>query len=204
MGENHPADCPGPEAAATLARPTKASDLVLLSAWLGLAAGWIEVGTRVSLKNTLGPGQMYRMMRHFLWAVPLANLLLFLAAGLITAAAARRWPRWSWWLGSRMLLTAAILPPMLVAGRQVYSWAWLLLAAGIVARAMPRLERTRINWQWWGRRTLPALLVPVAVVAGIIVSADWLSLARLALARCRQPGLPTSCLSFSTRSGQIG
>ena len=68
--------------------PTRAADLVLLSAWLGLAAGWIEVGTRVSLKDALGPGQMYRIMRHFLWAVPLANLLLFLAAGLITAAAA--------------------------------------------------------------------------------------------------------------------
>ena len=41
----------------------------------------------MSLKNVLGPGQMYRIMRHFLWAVPLANLLLFLAAGLIAAAA---------------------------------------------------------------------------------------------------------------------
>ena len=44
-----------------------------------------------------------------------------------------------------MLLTAAILPPLLMAGRQIYSWAWLLLAAGIAVRAMSRLERTRID-----------------------------------------------------------
>ncbi len=179
MGENSPADRPGPEAGAGPARPTRASDLVVLSVWLGLAGGWIEVGTRVLLKNAPGPGQMYRIMRHFLWAVPLANLLLFLAAGLITAAAARRWPRSSRWLGCRMLLTAAILPPLLLAGRQIYSWAWLLLAAGIAVRAMPRLERSRIDWRRWGRWTLLALLVPVPVVAGIIVSADWLALARL-------------------------
>ncbi len=179
MGENSPADRPGPDSRAGPAPPVGASDLVLLSAWLGLAAGWIEVGARVFLKNAPGPGQMYRIMRHFFWAVPLANLLLFLAAGLITAAAARRWPRSSRWLGCRMLLTAAILPPLLLAGRQIYSWAWLLLAAGVAVQAMPRLERTGIDWRTWGRRTLPALLVPLPVIAGIIVSADWLALARL-------------------------
>ena len=190
MGENRPADRAGLEAGAGLATPTGASDLVLLSAWLGLAAGWIEVATRVSLKYALGPGQMYRIMRHFVWAVPLANFLLFLAGGLIAAAAARRWPRSSRWLGCRILLTAAILPPLLLAGRQIYSWAWLLLAAGLAVRVMSRLQRTRIDWRWWGRRTLPALLVPVAVVPGIIVSADWLALARLAAGPLPPAGAP--------------
>jgi hypothetical protein len=46
----------------------------------------------MSLKDTIGPGQLHRMMLHFLWAVPLANLLLFMAVGLITAVAAPRWP----------------------------------------------------------------------------------------------------------------
>jgi arylsulfatase A-like enzyme len=190
MGESCPADGPGPDAGAGPTPPTGASDLLLLSAWVGLAAGWIEVGTRVFLKNVLGPGHMYLMMRHFFWAVPLANLLMFLAAGLIIGAAARRWPRSSRWLGRRMLLTAAILPPMLVAGRQIYPGAWLLLAAGIAVRAMPRLERSRIDWRWWGCRTLPALLGPVPVVAGIIVGADWLAVARLAAGPMPPAGAP--------------
>ena len=100
MGESCPADRPGLGARVGPASPTEASDLLLLSAWVGLAAGWIEVGTRVFLKNALGPGHMYLMMRHFFWAVPLANLLMFLAAGLILGAAARRWPRSSRWLGA--------------------------------------------------------------------------------------------------------
>ena len=90
----------------------------------------------------------------------------------------------------RMLLTAAILPPMLVAGRQIYPWAWLLLAAGTAVRTMPRLERIRIDWRRWGRRTLPALLGSVPVVAGIIVGADWLAVARLAAGPMPPAGAP--------------
>ncbi len=116
-------------------------DLILMAAWLGLAAGWVEVGTRVFLKNALGAGHMYLMMRHFIWSVPLANLLMFLSAGLIFATASRRWSRLGLWIGRRTLLALALLPPMLVAGRQVYSWAWLLLAGGIAMRSIPALAR---------------------------------------------------------------
>lgn len=190
MEASRRADRPAPAPAAGPAWRLVASDLVLLAAWLGLAAGWVEVGTRVLLKEALGPGHMYLMMRHFAWTVPLADLLMFLAVGLILAASAWPWPRSSGWLGRRLLGTAAILPPMLVAGRSIYSWAWLILAAGIAIQAVPRLERMRIDWRRWGRLSLPILLGPIPLTAGLILVGDWLAEARQAAAPRPPSGAP--------------
>ncbi len=185
-----------PEAsiAAEMATRGVASGLILMAAWLGLAAGWIEVGTRVFLKNALGPGYMYLMTRHFVWSVPLANGLIFLGAGLSLAAISRRWPGSGSWIGRRMLLALAILPPMLVAGRPIYSWAWLLLAGGIAMRAIPTLERWPIDWWKWGLRTLPLLLGAVPCTAGIVVVGSWLAEARQAAGPRPAPGLPNVLL----------
>jgi hypothetical protein len=57
-------------------------DLLFLSAWCGLAAGLMEVGTRV-LCRAINPSQrLYLMKHHFIWLSPLANLT-FLSSGSI-------------------------------------------------------------------------------------------------------------------------
>ena len=160
-------------------RPTPAGrlrplDVLLLSAWCGLAAGWLEVGTRVLLKRVIVADRMYQMSRQFVWAVPLSNLLLFSVTGLFLAVATKLWPRRAGWLSPRVICTAAITPMLMVAVPQVFTLAWLVLACGIAIRVVPRLERPATRWRRWLIASLPVLLGLVPVVAGFVFAGDWL------------------------------
>ncbi len=55
--------------------------------------------------------------------------------------ATRIWPRRAGWLSPRLIGTAAILPALLVAGRGIYTEAWLIFAMGLACWLTPRLER---------------------------------------------------------------
>ena len=59
----------------------------MLSIWCGLAAGWLEVGTRVLCRSINPTNRLYLMSRHFVWLTPLTNLLLFSGCG----SASWRW-----------------------------------------------------------------------------------------------------------------
>jgi arylsulfatase A-like enzyme len=194
MEQSLPADQHARTPGAGVVPRLTASDLIRLAAWLGLAAGWVEVATRIFLKNVLGPGFLYLMTRHFVWLIPLSNLLLFLIAGLVLAAMARHWPRLASWLGPRLLLTAAIMPALLVSGRQIYSSAWLALAAGIAVQVAPRFERLSLDWRWWGRRTFPVLLGSIPAVAAFMAGGDWVAEARLAAKPYPPDGAPNILL----------
>ena len=56
--------------------------LLLLSAWCGLVAGLLEVGTIVLRKHTVDPNRLYGLSRHFLWLIPVTYFCVFLALGL--------------------------------------------------------------------------------------------------------------------------
>ena len=45
---------------------------------------------------------MYLMSRHFVWLVPLSNLLLFFVVGMFLAVATKLWPRPAGWLSPRL------------------------------------------------------------------------------------------------------
>ena len=79
-------------------------DVLVLSAWCGLAGGLLEVGTRVLCK-ILPSQRMYMMSRHFIWLAPLSNLLIFGAVGLVLALATKLWPA----RGRLALLAAGLL-----------------------------------------------------------------------------------------------
>src|SRR4051794_2427220 len=57
--------------------------LLVLSAWCGLISGLLEVAIRVLRKRLFDPNQLYWVSRHFIWLTPLANLVIFLALGLL-------------------------------------------------------------------------------------------------------------------------
>jgi hypothetical protein len=57
--------------------------LLLLSAWCGLVAGSLEVGTIVLRKQVFDPDPFSRMSRHFVWLIPLSNLGIFLILGVL-------------------------------------------------------------------------------------------------------------------------
>ena len=125
-----------------IARPRLwALEVLQLSAWCGLAAGWLEVGTRVLCRSINPTNRLYLMSRHFVWLVPLTNLLLFLGVGCLLALATRLWPRRGGWLSPRLLCAGAMLPALMVAGPQIYTAAWMILALGIASRLVPWLER---------------------------------------------------------------
>ena len=84
--------------------------LLLLSAWCGLVAGLLEVGTIVLRKQLFDPNHLYRMSRHFVWLIPLSNLGVFLALGLLGCGVVLVWPRRGRWLFARVLRAITLLP----------------------------------------------------------------------------------------------
>ena len=68
---------------------------LVLSAWCGLVSGLLEVGVIILRKRTFDFNHLYWMSRHFVWLIPLINLvdlpcpgLGFVGLGLALGAAA--------------------------------------------------------------------------------------------------------------------
>ena len=116
-------------------------DVLLLAGWCGLAAGLLEVGTRILCRLINPTNRLYQVSRHFVWLSPLVYLLLFLAMGFFLAAVTRLWPRRGGWLSPRLIVGAAFVPALMVAGPQIYTEAWMILALGIATRLVPSIER---------------------------------------------------------------
>ena len=150
-------------------------DVLALAAWLGLAAGWLEVGTKVLCKSLIGTDRLYLTTRHFVWLVPLSNLLLFLTGGLLLAVATKLWPRAAGWLSPRIICAAAVLPALMVAGNQIYTWAWVVVAAGMSMRAVAWFERADFRYRRWFLWSFPCLLGSVLIVAAAVFGGDWLN-----------------------------
>jgi arylsulfatase A-like enzyme len=147
-------------------------DLLVLSAWCGLAAGELEVAARVVPRAFNSTHRLYMMTRHFVWLVPLINLVLFLAIGALLAMTTRLWPRRTGWLSPRLIIALAILPVLALAGRQIYIEAWALVALGVAVRIGPVLERHQARCRPWLMRSVPVLLVMVVLQAGWIFAGE--------------------------------
>jgi arylsulfatase A-like enzyme len=173
-------------------RGLRALDMVVLSAWCGLAGGLLEVSIRVACKVLPGH-RMYMMSRHFVWMAPLSNLLLFTAIGFVLTLATKFWPRRGGWLFSRLVCALSILPVLGVTSPKIYPWAWSILAVGIASRLVPFLERRQSEVRRWLMLSFPALLGVVVVLAGFLLGGDWLK-ARREASRPLPPGDPPNVL----------
>jgi arylsulfatase A-like enzyme len=147
-------------------------DVLVLAAWCGLAAGELEVVARVVSRALSSTHRLYLITRHFVWLVPLLNMVLFLALGTLLALATRLWPRRAGWLCPRLLIVLAIFPVLMVAGRSIYLEAWLLVALGIALRMAPVLERHPVAARRWLVRSVPVVLGLVLLQAGWIFGGD--------------------------------
>ena len=177
-----PAPAPAPAALHRLGP----RDVLLFSAWCGLASGLLEVGTRVLCRSLDPTGRLSTMSRHFVWLGPLIDLLVFSGFGLVLAMVTRRWPRRGGWVASRLILFWAVLPVLLTADRRIYLEAWVLLACGIAARLAPSLEWSPTRSRRWMIRSFPGLLGIVLVLAGLVFGGDRLKQGREA----GRPGPP--------------
>ena len=124
-------------------RPDRLGPVALLglSAWCGTIAGLLEVATVVVRKRFFDTNQLLSMSRHFIWLVPLTDLLIFLLVGLVGSLVVILRPAGGRWAVARTLCALTLLPMLLVAFPQVYGLAWLLVALGLSARLVPILER---------------------------------------------------------------
>ncbi len=136
--EPRPAGSPAAEPGSN--RPGLVS-LLGYSAWCGLVAGLLEVGTIVLRKQAFDPNHLYGISRHFLWLVPLTNLCMLTALGLcgwiVCLASPGRGP----WLVARVLFAVTILPVFFIAFPQIYSLAWLVAAFGTAVAVVPLFAR---------------------------------------------------------------
>jgi arylsulfatase A-like enzyme len=149
-------------------------DVLVLSAWCGLAAGELEVVARILYRALSSTQRLYLMTRHFVWLVPLINLILFLGFGLLLILAMRLWPRRAGWLSPRLLVAAAILPALALAGRKIYLEAWVLIALGVAIRVAPVLERHSAGWRRELMLSFPVFLGLIVLQAGWIFGGDRL------------------------------
>ncbi len=148
-------------------------DVLVFSAWCGLAGGLVEVGTRAVCKG-IASHQPYATTRHFLWMAPLSNLLLFSAIGLFLASATRFWSRHGGRVSSRLVCFLAILPALLWISPRLYLWASALLACGMTARLVPILERRPTEVRRWLLLSFPVLLGVVLVSGSLMFGGDRL------------------------------
>ena len=148
--------------------------MLILSAWCGLAAGELEVAGRVAYRTLSSTNRLYSMTRHFVWLVPLVDLVLFLVIGTILMLATKLWPRRAGWLSVRLICFLTVLPMLMLAGRRIHGGAWLVFAMGVASCLAPVLERDAARIRRWLLWSFPALLVLVLVQAGMIIGSDRL------------------------------
>ena len=155
-----------------------AVDLLLLSAWCGLAAGLLEVGVRVVCGNIDPIQRLYMVSRHFLWLGPLSNLLLFLGMGLVLSVAVKLSPRAFGWLSPRLICACATLPVLMAAGPQIHAEAWAIFGLGIAVQLVPILERHITSLRWKLLWSFPLMLGMVILLATYVFGGDRLKQAR--------------------------
>src|SRR3974390_3138766 len=74
--------------------------LLALSAWCGIVSGLLEAGIILLRKLAFDSNQLYGMPRQFVWLIPMTNLCLFLAIGVVSWLAVLTWaPRGGWVVG---------------------------------------------------------------------------------------------------------
>jgi arylsulfatase A-like enzyme len=181
-------------ASAPAADRLRAPHLLILSLWCGLLAGPLEVGATIVRKHTLDLNQFYWMSRHFVWLIPLTNLLIFLAAGAVLAPLAWLGGRRGRWLAARLLCALTLLPLAWAAFPRIYGLAGLLLCLGIAARLVPALGRHAAGFRRCVLASFPVLAIAMPLAAASIWAGDRLAERQEAARPLPSPGSPNVLL----------
>ena len=170
------------------------SSLLFLSGWCGLVAGLLEVGTIVLSKQTVDPNHLYGMSRHFVWLIPLTNLGVFLAVGLLGGIASLVWPRHGRRLVASVLCALVFLPMLLVLFPRIYGLAWLVAALGVATRLVPFLERNARVFRRFVQISFPVALGTVAILGASPWVGDRIKQSRENARPLPPPGSPNVLL----------
>ena len=132
--------------------------LLLLSAWCGLVAGLLEVGTIVLRKHTIDPNHLYGMSRHFVWLIPAANLCIFLVVGAVGCIVGLAWPHRGRWLFTRALCTLALCRCSWSPFPRSTALALLAVALGVAVRLVPLFERNAAVFRRFVQLSFPVVV----------------------------------------------
>jgi arylsulfatase A-like enzyme len=152
-------------------------DVFVLSIWCGLLAGLAEVGVIVLRKRLVDVNRFYWMSRHFVWLIPLSNLVIFLAIGLALTLLLLYRPGRAGPYAVRILCAFTLLAIVWAAFPWMYGPAGFVLVLGITARLVPLLERHPAGFRRWVSVSLPVLTAVAVILAASVLGAgrirDW-------------------------------
>jgi arylsulfatase A-like enzyme len=143
-----------------------------------MVAGLLEVVAVVARKRFFDTNQLLGMSRHFIWVVPLTDVLVLLLVGSVGCLVAILRPAGGRRAVARTLGALTVLPMLLVAFPRVYGLAWLLVAIGVSARLVPILERHGPRFRRVVGSSTPILAGTVALLAALPFVADRVQQAR--------------------------
>jgi arylsulfatase A-like enzyme len=180
--------------------------ILVLSAWCGLVAGLLEVGTIVLRKQVLDPDRLYKMSRHFVWLIPISNVCVFLTLGLLWCVIVLFLRRRGRWLIKRFFGALVLLPSILVAFPRIYGLAWLVVTLGAAAWIVPVIERHRRRFRRFVLCSFPAAAGIVAILGGSIWVSDRSLQARESARPLPPPGSPNVLLIVmdTVAAGHLG
>ncbi|WP_165231282.1 sulfatase-like hydrolase/transferase [Aquisphaera insulae] len=184
------ADGPGPQAG------IGPKGLLVLALWFGFLTGLVELALVLAQRTLVARISLesLRTNRHFVWMIPVADVAIFGAVGLIFALWERRRP-------GRVQLPACFTIAAGLSLAAFWSVEWLHTVAGVVisaavgVKAFGWLNAHAIRIERLARRTLPwmgAGLISLTVVAiAALGSAERRALAAIPAA---EPGRPNVLL----------
>lgn len=167
---------------------------LLLAAGCGLVSGLLEVGVTVLRKQVFDINRLYWTSRHFIWLVPLTDLVVFLALGVPLWLLEWRGGRRGRWLARRLLCALTLLPPIWAASPRIFGPAGALLALGAAMRLVPAIERHPRGLRRAVGVGLPAAIGLVAILAASPIVGDRIGQAREAGRPLPPPGTPNVVL----------
>ena len=138
-------------------------------------------------KRTYDFDRLYWMSRHFLWLIPLTNLLIFLTFG-VALSLCFAWSRRGRVIAPRLLGALTFLSPFWAAFPRVYGPAGVLLALGISQRLLPVIERHTVGFRRLVYITFPFVSAAVPALALSLWSGDRLKAVREAARPLPSPG----------------
>lgn len=149
--------------------------ITLAAVSTGLVSGILEVAIQAGRQTFSGASSLgaLQMNRHFLWMIPVTNLLIFVAVAMPLAALSLARPRFARQAARTLLIFLTSLSMLLIV-RGVHWLATAVLAAGIAYRVAPILERRL-------QRPRRFLLLSLPAVIGVAAGLGFMSYDRVVL-----------------------
>ena len=147
---------------------TRLGGLFLTALWFGLLAGWLEL-TLVLAQRAMNPHisvDALRTNRHFVWMIPVADVLIFVVVGLGMHPLTKLGPRPARWLALRFPVGVSLLT-LLLTIEGLHPVADAILACGVASVIGPLLEgRAGVVFGRLVRATFPVMAVGLIVMTG--------------------------------------